>query len=244
MSADATCPTCGKVLANRHGMRIHHVRAHDESLVEDELATCDHCDEEYIVPAGATGQYCSVECRDDAMREGERVACEQCGEEFHAADWELKRGQGRFCSHDCYGASLEDRDEDECAGCGRDYSAYSSANIRYCSRACMAEAQTSAPRPDDRDGLLWVLYVYEDHTARDTWLRVNNHTDEWLTKDAVTERLKDNDWMQDAGYNGSSTARKLEQLEPSDIGLDDEPDSPDETWQKYYQEQETEASDA
>jgi len=229
MSDDAVCPTCGKEFANQHGMRIHHATAHDESLVDGELTTCDHCGDEYQVPPGATGQYCSLECRNAGMREGKRVDCETCGESFHAANWELERGQGRFCSHDCYAESLENRDTSECAGCGRNYSTFSAANIRYCSRACMAEDRTAAPRPDDLDGLLWVLAVYEDHNARATWLRANHHTDDWLTQKDVKDRLRDNGWM------GGGGDAKYSDLTLEDVGLANEPDDPEQTWKKYYQ---------
>jgi len=232
-SDDATCPTCGDEFANQHGMNIHHATAHDESLVQ-KTATCNYCGQEFDVPAGSTGQYCTTDCRDAAMRDGERVECDHCGDAFHAANWELEEGR-QFCSHQCYGASLEDRDKYECAGCGRDFSVYTTANIRYCSRACMAEDRAAKPRPDDLDGLLWLLYVYEDQTARQTWLRANRHTDDWLTQDAVTDRLKENGWLADGGPQ-STLVTTLEELDPDDVGLSGEPDSPDETWHKYYQE--------
>jgi len=209
-------------------MRIHHATAHGESLVE-QTAMCNHCEEEFEVPAGATGQFCSTDCRDASMREGERRECVECGEMFHAAEWELDEGR-QFCSHACYAASLEDRDRYECAGCGRDFSVYSAANIRYCSRSCMAEDRMAAPRPDDLDGLIWLLYVYEDVNLRATWLRANNHHDEWLTQDDVATLLRENDWMDES----SGGTAKYEDLTAADVGLEGEPDDPDESWKKYY----------
>lgn len=225
MSTATTCPTCGRDdFENRHGMCIHHKLAHGESLTR-ETTTCNYCGDEFEVPAGSTGQYCSKACHAESMQDRVEIECHHCGDPFEAEAKEAADGR-KFCSHDCYGASLEERDEYVCASCGRDYSVYQSAGIRYCSRACMFEARTSKPRPDDRDGLLWVLYVYEDNNARETWLRANAHTDEWLTKAAVRDRLHENGWIAPGGRP------KYADLTWDDVGVDP-PDDGDATWRKY-----------
>lgn len=234
------CPSCDRDdFKNEHGMNIHHATVHGESLTR-ETTECDHCGESYEVPPGTMGQFCSTDCRDASMRSGSLVECDHCEKEFHAADWELDKGR-RFCSQSCYGASKLDRDDSRCEGCGRDYSAYNSAGIRYCSTACMMEARTSQPRPSDLDGLLWVLYVYEGHSPRATWLRANcvrPPDAEWVTKDEVTDRLRNNDWM-----NGEGGGRaKYAHLSAADVGLDDDPTPEgDETWVKYYDGEEKHA---
>jgi endogenous inhibitor of DNA gyrase (YacG/DUF329 family) len=224
------CPSCDREFDSERGRNIHHTTVHGESLVM-EMATCDYCGDEYEVPAGAEGVYCSNDCQSAAMRDREIVECAACGEPFAIADWERDEGR-QYCSQLCYGQSMRDRDDRRCAGCGRDYSVYDAAGITYCSRACMAEAKTTKPRPDDLDGTLWVLYVYEGHSARETWLRVNciqPPTAEWLTKDDVVDRLRDNDWLVAGG------TAKYGDLTLADVGLDDDPTPEgDETWEKYY----------
>lgn len=234
MSADAesqvadsaSCPTCNREFENRHGMRIHHATAHGESLVQ-RTATCDHCGESFEVSAGSTGVYCSNECNAKGLRNRVVIECEYCGDEFEA-EAKVAEGGRKYCSLDCYGASMRDRTDRVCEGCGREFGVYNSAGIRYCSRACMAEDRTSKPRPDDFDGLLWLLYVYEDHNVRDTWLRVNANREEWVVQDEVRERLRENDWMKPGG------APKYGDLSFDDLDVDG-PDAPagDDTWQKY-----------
>jgi len=230
MSEQVQCPSCDETFDTEHGRNIHHTTVHGESLTQ-ETGECDYCGEEFDVPPGSTGVYCSNECQGADLRDRVELVCDHCDEAFQAKPQEAADGR-RFCSRECYAASMEERSAYECAGCGRDYSVYSSAGIRYCSRACMAEDRTSAPRPDDLDGVLWVLYVYEDNNARDTWLRANHHADEWLTQEETKERLKANDWMADDG-----SGAKYEHLTVDDVGLEGEPDAPDESWEKYYRSQ-------
>lgn len=220
------CPTCGKTCKNEHGMHIHHTTAHGESLTQ-ETSTCDYCGEKYVVQPGATGVYCSNECNHLALRDRVELECYFCGDMFEAEVKEAADGR-KFCSHDCYAASLEVRKEFECASCGRDFSVYPSAGIKYCSRACMFEDRTSKPRPVDLDGLLWVLYVYEGHNARETWLRANAHTDEWLTQETVRDRLRNNGWM------APGARPKYSDLTWEDLNLNDPPDTRDDLWRKYY----------
>lgn len=220
------CPTCGRDdFATLGGMRKHHATVHGESLVQ-RSSECNTCGKEFEVQSGSEGKFCSRECHFESMRKRVELECDYCGDVFDAQDHEAADGR-RFCSHECYGKSLEERDVYECAGCGRDYSVYGSAGIKYCSRACMFEDRTSKPRPDDLDGLLWVLYEYEGHNARVTWLRANAHVEEWLTQEDVRERLVDNGWM------ATQSGPKYADLTWDDVELDP-PDPEEGTWKKYY----------
>lgn len=224
---DIICPTCGcSDFTTIGGMRKHHAVVHGESLVQ-QVAECETCGTMFEVTPGSEGKFCSRECHFESMRDRVELECDHCGTAFEAEAKEAADGR-KFCSHDCYAASLEDRGEFECASCGRDYSIYPSAGIKYCSRACMFEARTSKPRPDDLDGLLWVLYVYEEHNARETWLRANAHVDDWLTQEDVRERLTKNDWMDPQGRP------KYSDVTWEDIDLDP-PEPTDGPWKKYYE---------
>lgn len=225
---DVVCPTCGRDdFADIGGMRKHHAAVHGESLLQ-QTAECRTCGDDFEVKPGSDGKFCSRECHFESMRDRVEIECHNCGESFDAEAKQAADGR-KFCSHDCYAASLEDRDEYECASCGRDYSVYPSAGIKYCSRACMFEDRTSKPRPDDLDGLLWVLYVYEEHNARETWLRANAHLEDWLTQESVRQLLRENDWMAQDGRP------KYADLTWEDVGIDP-PDNREETWRKYYRD--------
>jgi uncharacterized C2H2 Zn-finger protein len=226
----ATCPTCDDTFKNRHGMRIHHTTVHDESLVEREPTTCEHCAETFTPSQGARGRFCSRECWRAASTNRVDLECATCGEAFkvpgHQAD------ERDYCSRECYWASLADTEIIACAGCGRTIEVGAHYELDHCSRACMAERRTSAPRPDDLDGLLWVLYVYEDNNARETWLRTNAARPDdaaWLTQADVTDRLRENRWMVGGG------TPKYADLTIEDVGLDPVDDEGGvDAWQKHY----------
>lgn len=56
------CPTCGKILGNEHGMKIHHARSHGESIVEEE-SSCERCGNSFSYnPTYSDGKYCSPAC--------------------------------------------------------------------------------------------------------------------------------------------------------------------------------------
>lgn len=228
-TGEIPCPTCDRMFETERGRNIHHTTVHGESLTREE-ATCDYCDEEFVVPAGGTGVYCSNECNHKAFQDRVELVCEQCGEAFDAEAAEAD--SRKYCSQACYGRSRENRVSKTCAACGRSFDVYPSASIEHCSRACMAEAKTSQPRPDDLDGLLWLLYVYEGLNLRETWLRANANRDDWLTKEDVRTRLHENEWMAPGGRP------KYGDLSLEDVGLDEIPAEGDDTWRKYYQDRE------
>lgn len=223
------CPTCDKTFKNEHGKNIHHATAHGESLVEREPTTCDHCGETFVPGQADKGAYCSRECWHAASTNRVELACETCGDAFEVKAH--KRDQRQYCSRECYWETLSETEIIECGGCGRTIEVPTAHELAHCSRACMAEARTGAPRPDDPDGLLWVLYVYEDHNARQTWLRANAARPddaEWLTRESVEERLRENDWM------AGGRRPKYADLTIEDIGLEPVDDGGVDAWQKHY----------
>jgi hypothetical protein len=55
------CPTCRKELSSEKGMKIHHAKAHNESLVIGE-ASCKNCGEEFTHSQDRDGIFCSRDC--------------------------------------------------------------------------------------------------------------------------------------------------------------------------------------
>lgn len=63
---DHVCPTCGKECASYRGMKVHHSKAHGESIA-GEVVECDHCGDEFRkrldrVERDAK-QFCSRDCQ-------------------------------------------------------------------------------------------------------------------------------------------------------------------------------------
>lgn len=59
------CPTCARDFDDERSMKIHHTRAHDESLNERE---CPNCGDSFVAQHLHTGkrqQYCSQQCECD-----------------------------------------------------------------------------------------------------------------------------------------------------------------------------------
>lgn len=230
-SDGATCPTCGETFKNRHGMRIHHATAHDESLVEREATTCEHCGTSFTPTASGKGRYCSRDCWHAAATNRVDLTCAACGDTFEVKGHKVD--DRAYCSRECYWDDQRETETITCNGCGRTITVSTTHEIEHCSRACMAEDRTSAPRPADLDGVLWVLYVYEDHNARETWLRANaarSDDAEWLTEDDVKQRLRENDWM------AGGSRPKYADLTIEDVGLSRDEDASDERWQKFYRQ--------
>lgn len=110
MAAD--CPTCGDSFKNKHGVRIHHSQAHDESIA-GEPVTCDWCGTTfYVTPAIVDERrFCSQDCMGEWRSEnihgeahpnwgGETETCEWCDDEFHVRPFNTT---ARFCSRECKG---------------------------------------------------------------------------------------------------------------------------------------------
>lgn len=192
---------------------------------------CEQCNEEFELPRHqAKGRkYCSNECNGAADRQRVELDCAHCGDPFevhpHVSD------QRTFCSIDCRSASMARQVKRECEACGRGFSTNQARTNRCCSVACRSELATSQPRPDDVEGLLWLLYVYEGHNARETWLRANANLDpeDQLTLKETKERLRENHWMRGGGV------AKYENVSPEDVGLTSVDQTPqDQPWHKYY----------
>lgn len=96
------CPACGKEFETRLGMRIHHAKAHGESLVQ---VNCEICGKTFPNYKGDR-RFCSKECAgvyfSELYSSGKTADCEVCGKEFHISPSHPRR----FCSRECYLESL------------------------------------------------------------------------------------------------------------------------------------------
>jgi len=96
------CPACGKSFSTRRSMRIHHAKAHGESLVEIKCEVCGKIFKNYK----GDRHFCSPKCAgvyfSELYSKGETAVCETCGKEFHISPSHTRR----FCSRECYLKSL------------------------------------------------------------------------------------------------------------------------------------------
>lgn len=82
--ASGVCPTCGESFKSERGMKIHHKRAHNESIAGVDVE-CPTCGGRFSVQQNrldtASGQvYCSRECRHSS----DSAKCEDCGQTFES----------------------------------------------------------------------------------------------------------------------------------------------------------------
>lgn len=220
------CPTCDDEFDSKKGMRIHHKKAHGESVKP--TTTCDYCGDEFESPRNAPGVYCSQECMGLDRRDRVALECENCGTEMEVPKSEADR---RFCSQDCRAEGLSiDLDRRSCEMCGRTFSVERHKETRLCSRACQNELKADRPRPDDIDMLLWLLYVYEGYGVAETYQRQRAVVgfNDCLKKDVVDERLDEMGVKRE--YN--ATRWTLQDMDPDQIG-EPTPDG-DDSWKNIY----------
>lgn len=106
------CPTCGKECASEHGVKIHHVRAHNESI-RGTVVQCDQCGDkirkaDWELEANEKS-FCGERCKNQHHSENfeppnkleskPTVECEVCGEVFERKPSEVK--ELNYCSPEC-----------------------------------------------------------------------------------------------------------------------------------------------
>lgn len=99
------CPTCDMSFDTSHGMKVHHVMVHDESLAKKQC-TCKNCgkgfEEFQSRIENGRGEFCSKECAYDHGRVA--VECVRCGEEIKRPEHRAGRYEQEYCSRQCYQA--------------------------------------------------------------------------------------------------------------------------------------------
>jgi hypothetical protein len=107
------CPTCDDVFSSTHGMRIHHVQAHGESLAGEKIA-CEQCGETFTVQRDKVKErrFCSRNCVDEWRSETfvddehhrynrVTVTCDNCGDEVERPPSLVEGSERNFCDADC-----------------------------------------------------------------------------------------------------------------------------------------------
>lgn len=130
------CPTCDKELDTERGLKVHHSRVHDESLIEDEDegdVECPECGEMFADEGGMKTHY--GHSHEGSLTEDPDYAdveCPTCGKAEFETEMGMKTHHARV--HDEV-ISLE---TNECAVCGDEFEAKPSAERKYCSHECRA----------------------------------------------------------------------------------------------------------
>lgn len=114
------CPTCGCDCDTERGMKIHHKKAHGESLAGVSVS-CSHCGSElsrkHTEVEARENFFChDKDCRSKFLtgrntkednpnwQNGETVIeCEVCGEERYKKNLDVERTDHDFCSMECQG---------------------------------------------------------------------------------------------------------------------------------------------
>lgn len=93
-------------------MKVHHARAHGESLTLKEW-TCEECGdtfERHTTRNDGEPSYCSNECRYAGRRERIILNCDECGEEIERIP--AKVSDTNFCSRECKHEYFNDPETD------------------------------------------------------------------------------------------------------------------------------------
>lgn len=132
------CPTCDRILNTSVGLKQHHTKVHDESLVE--TSECDWCGKTFKVKPSQEGNFCSRECfgkdrSENGVPERKRrvmYPCEECGQLMELQKSEV--GHKVYCSREC----RNDGEYLNCELCGDEFYAYDTYvdNARFCSQDC------------------------------------------------------------------------------------------------------------
>ena len=191
-SENTTCPTCGRDdFKSENGMKVHHNLVHDESLsvVERE---CDECGETFECKQSQPGRFCSYDCLYESRRDQTELECPCCGDTFHVDPSDADRR--KYCSYEC--RSDHGTEKRHCKMCGRGYSVNKSAKKAFCCHECHRESVVERPRPDDDEMLVWLLFVYEGHTRKETFRRARavRGYDDRLYRKEVDEIINENGW--------------------------------------------------
>lgn len=174
------CPTCGSVHDTYAGVKIHHAKAHGESIAGEEIK-CSVCGKTVRKTRShienAENPVCSKECsgiltsRREPWNKQEGVVseCAWCGGEFEHRPHENRR----FCSRGCYDKHQSEhghfngetnpkytggKETHICDFCQGEYERYPSKPARFCSAECRVEwlsTRTAQDHPLWKGGVGW-----------------------------------------------------------------------------------------
>lgn len=170
-SAGVQCPTCKKPCKSEAGVKIHHAKAHGESIAGVEV-TCDWCGERTRQPQSQVNDserdFCNLECHGEWLSENEvgedsrsyksvAVECAWCGTEKRVPPSRDRENEHHYCDRECWrqwrseNITGEDswrwsRVETECGHCGTPIAAtrsrFEANDWVFCDGDCYAEWQS------------------------------------------------------------------------------------------------------
>lgn len=160
------CPTCGKSFDTDHAVKIHHTKAHGESIA-GEAVSCATCGESFrVYPSRAERSdrlFCSDACKGEAYEDRVELVCDHCGASFDRRRSHAEGATRHYCSTECKGKAYRDRVEVTCSGCGKQFERQRAVVQRYerlyCSDDCRDQHERGAnhPRWKGGDGLAVAL---------------------------------------------------------------------------------------
>lgn len=173
------CPTCGESFDSEHAVKIHHSKAHGESIAGVEVE-CDVCGHAYRVPPSRAAthdrKFCSAECKSEGYTDRVSLVCDHCGAEFERKR-SLADSERHFCSNECKGKAYRTKETVSCANCGTDVERYVADIDRYknlyCSRDCTHAHLRGAAHPNWKGGS-GIAVAVRRYLAGETWRSVRD----------------------------------------------------------------------
>lgn len=114
-----SCPSCSREFDNEHGMKIHHVEVHNESISGKQFK-CTWCGETDRKPPAHLERvekpFCSPECQhkwrsknfvgenNPTYNGGVDAECDYCGSDINKAKIQFEDYDKHFCNNDCHAA--------------------------------------------------------------------------------------------------------------------------------------------
>jgi len=169
-----TCPSCNKVFEELKDVRIHHKKAHDESIAHTE--ECAVCGEIFYCKPSHDRVTCSKDCQYEWVKSNTTDICPICNDKFT-----YKKSQNNtYCSVSCAGKARRDRLTVNCAGCGdsvtkKRHHIERVKNV-YCDRECWKNSIRSDSFRNTQDEKKFRKEVFErdDYICQDCGERGGN----------------------------------------------------------------------
>lgn len=185
--AAVECPTCGDEFASERGLKVHHSRAHDESIA-GKTALCAVCGDEVTrTPAQierVETVYCSQECLTEGQTDQVQLTCQQCGDEYTRVPAVAE--QSKFCSDACRGRAHTGENHPqwsheirECSECGDKFNVAESAEQEYCSHDCYLQWRRRTDKFTGENNPNWNSKEYECHRCGASFVRAPSQAEEY-----------------------------------------------------------------
>lgn len=153
------CPTCDSNFDSEHAVKIHHSKAHGESIA-GVLVSCHVCGESIRkAPSRVEGverHFCSDTCKSEGYNQQVALECDHCGDTFTRRPSRIERAERHYCSTECKGKAYRTRQTASCMNCGAEINCRKSRAERYenlyCSEECQNQHMRGAADPKWKGG--------------------------------------------------------------------------------------------